>query len=385
MKQQILSVTLCLLIVFFAECVYASGKLVTSSVFEDEPEKIVSMRQSERKEDETTPIEQRTQAADPNAPAGKIIKYRVRKDASGELMTDASGNFIFVPVYEDQIQAIPPAEQPAPGQYESIALRAGFQRQAWGYGKSAALRDKLQKHAWDIGPEVYHFKYEEPGLMEDTGIFYGAVLNYTYRGWVSDSAGNTASDEKGMIRAEGRFACAQVDYDGSLTDGTPYKINDIDDYVVEARLLFGADTLDKDWLATLYTGVGYRYLNDDTSFDPFGYERESNYLYLPLGYQVGCSLRDGWSWGGTAELDILLLGNQRSHLSDVGSFDVDNSQKKGLGYRASIRLQQKDKNGIFIIEPFIRYWDIGKSEVSSLGWEPANETTEYGIQLIWMF
>jgi hypothetical protein len=34
------------------------------------------------------------------------IKYQVRKDASGELMKDASGNYIFVPLYDKEEQEI---------------------------------------------------------------------------------------------------------------------------------------------------------------------------------------------------------------------------------------------------------------------------------------
>jgi hypothetical protein len=42
------------------------------------------------------------QATVPKTPSRKLIGYRARKDTSGELMKDASGNFIFVPVYEDE-------------------------------------------------------------------------------------------------------------------------------------------------------------------------------------------------------------------------------------------------------------------------------------------
>ena len=42
------------------------------------------------------------QTTDPKTPSRKLIGYRANKDASGELMKDASGNFIFVPVYEGE-------------------------------------------------------------------------------------------------------------------------------------------------------------------------------------------------------------------------------------------------------------------------------------------
>lgn len=47
-------------------------------------------------------LEPGTKTTDPNIPPRKLIGYRVKKDESGGLMKDASGNFIFVPVYEDE-------------------------------------------------------------------------------------------------------------------------------------------------------------------------------------------------------------------------------------------------------------------------------------------
>jgi len=43
-----------------------------------------------------------THATDLNARSRKLIGYRVKVNASGKLMKDVSGNFIFVPVYEDE-------------------------------------------------------------------------------------------------------------------------------------------------------------------------------------------------------------------------------------------------------------------------------------------
>jgi len=44
------------------------------------------------------------QTAEPKKPPRKLVGYRARKNASGELMKDATGNFIFVPVYEDELE-----------------------------------------------------------------------------------------------------------------------------------------------------------------------------------------------------------------------------------------------------------------------------------------
>jgi len=240
----------------------------------------------------------------------------------------------------------------------------------------------LKRITYEIGPELYFYEYEEPGYMELEGAFYGVVFNATYREWVPESPRQALSDTKTMIRGEGRFAFGEVDYDGALMDGTPYKYDGHEDFVFEGRLLLGPEWMSSDILSTLYAGIGYRYLNDDPSSDPHGYERESNYYYVPVGFEIDTNLRAGWSLAGGIEYDYLLWGMQRSHLG----FIVENKQNDGYGYRASIRLQKKSEDVNFAIEPFFRYWDIDDSEVE-YGFliEPANETTEYGIQLIWMF
>lgn len=254
----------------------------------------------------------------------------------------------------------------------------------------------LRRNAFDLGTEVYYFHYEEPGLMEEEGVFYGVRVGCTGRGWIPASPQASSADGGTMFRAEGRFAFGQVDYDGGIIDldtgaVTPCNMDDIDDWVFEGRLLLGADWLYGSALNTVYAGIGYRYLNDDSSFDPAGYERESNYLYVPIGYEFDSSHMTGWSFGFGAEFDVFIVGNQRSHLSDVDPAysDVDNRQNSGYGCRASVRLQHKTEAVIFSVEPFIRYWNIDDSEVEyeTFGTliEPANETTEYGISVLLMF
>jgi hypothetical protein len=131
--------------------------------------------------------------------------------------------------------------------------------------------------------------------------------------------------------------------------------------------------------------MGYRYLNDDSSGQDGGYERESNYLYFPIGLEFLFPSENSWSLGATIEFDVLLWGEQKSHFG--GSYGtVDNQQNSGSGFRASLRLQEK---GGFAIEPFVRYWSIGDSATKVIGedylQEPKNETTEVGLRVIWTF
>jgi hypothetical protein len=250
------------------------------------------------------------------------------------------------------------------------------------------LLPRLQTNTWEIGAEIYSFKYEE-SIMEEEGTFLGFSLGYTHRPWVADLQPESESDGGVMFSLEGRIAVGKVDYDGALLDGTPYKVDNIDDYTFETRAILGRDLLGSNAVSAIYTGLGYRYLNDDLSKDPAGYEREANYIYVPIGYQFATGLGSGWSWGARLEYDFFIWGEQRSHLGDVHSIPpepgIETQQERGHGYRASLRLQRQYPDGVVVIEPFFRFWEIEDSNLDRGWFEPANETNEYGIHFVWRF
>ncbi len=259
-----------------------------------------------------------------------------------------------------------------------------------------SLLQSLRKHTWQVGPEISYYQYKEPGLMEEEGTLYGIVGSYTYRGWAALSAEELAMDPAGrrrgqMFKLDGRFSWGEVDYDGELTDGTPYTIDDIDDYVLDFRLLWGSDSLGAETLNTFYIGLGYRYLNDDPSFDPYGYERESNYFYVPIGIDTISDLGNRSCFGLTGEVDLLLFGIQVSHFSDLDPAydDIENLQWFGFGLRGSARYEKKTQALDFVIEPFIRYWWVEQSDPEYfnglVAYEPKNRSLEYGIHLIFRF
>lgn len=128
-----------------------------------------------------------SKGAEPNATTRKVKEYHIQKDDSDELMKDKSGNFIFVPVYEDEPSEVPPVVPPV--------VMPTTQPSAL----SAALGTRLQRTSWDIGPEIYSFKYEEPGLMEEEGIFYGVRFGYTSRSWAG-----SLPDKRGGIYVSDR-------------------------------------------------------------------------------------------------------------------------------------------------------------------------------------
>jgi hypothetical protein len=251
---------------------------------------------------------------------------------------------------------------------------------------SVLAQIELPKHSWDLGTEISHIKYKEPGLMEEEGMMYGIVGSYTYRGELFKL-------QRCMLKAEGKSAWGQVDYTSPISGS----MNGISDWLLELRGLAGYDFEVRDNLnLTPYLGIGYRYLNDDssgkkTSLGALGYERESNYIYIPIGAEITTPLKN-WLVGATLEYDIFIWGKQISHLTDVPGYldDAENTQKKGYGIKGSVKFQKKGEKLDFVIEPFIRYWNIKKSEETKVrhiiygtltGYEPKNSSTEFGIKL----
>ena len=250
----------------------------------------------------------------------------------------------------------------------------------------------------EIGTETYYYRYEEPDVMEQDGIMYGFYGSWThYFDWMY------SYEQKYKLKLEGRIGFGQVDYTSSSTGS----MNDIDDYVLELRGLAGVEyPVSKisnilfpeieDSIITPYFGLGYRYLNDDSSSKStttghLGYERESNYFYTPIGLETITYLNNGASVGLNLEFDLFWKGIQKSHISDANANfnDVENDQEKGYGFRASVEYQKKIKMTDLSAELFIRYWNIKKSQDTNVtysgvivgyGYEPKNNTIEFGAR-----
>ena len=246
-------------------------------------------------------------------------------------------------------------------------------------GVANVFAESLPRHSGELGAELSYIKYDEPGIMEEDGIMYGLSGAYAYH-------------NNFMLKAEGKFSYGQVDYDGQLSTGASYTIDDIDDYMLEFRGLGGYDfPIFTATTLTPYIGFGYRYLNDDMSCDPAGYERESNYYYSPIGIETFTDLDNGWAFGLKIEYDYFWKGVQKSHLSDAVAAlsDVENDQEDGYGIRGSVKVQKKTDRVDYLIEPFIRYWNIEESEdaavslsgtVIGTGVEPENDSIEIGVK-----
>jgi hypothetical protein len=239
---------------------------------------------------------------------------------------------------------------------------------------------------YEFGPEIFFHQYQEfmdgENLMKEKGTLYGVAFNVYNHLWAADSKKKSGVPIKWMTGFESEFAYGKVDYDGARWDGTPLNESGLDDFLVNFRFLGGLDFPINDTLLTPYLGLAYRYLFDDSSSEPGGYLRESNYFYLPTGLKVDCYKRDSWSIGGRAEFDLLLYGMQ---ISEILGTDFKNRQDSGYGFLVCIDIIKRCDNLNFKIRPFVRYWNIEESDIDSGVIEPENVTTQYGMQLIFEF
>jgi len=261
-------------------------------------------------------------------------------------------------------------------------------------GARAEIPEGQMPQAWELGMEFYQTEYEEPGLMENEGVMSGLVGTYTYYRSYQ------------WAKVEARYCFGQVDY-SSRTTGSQ---TGIDDNLFELRGMIGYDFInpsynfvDEDISCIPYIGVGYRYLNDNssgtvTTTGHYGYERESNYFYSPVGIELTKYFPPGslepdrqWSLGGIIEYDIFWRGRQISHLSDADPSysDPRNKQNDGYGVRGSLKVAMRSESLDCMFEPFVRYWHIGQSDDQDIfyantiwgyGYEPKNNTTEIGCK-----
>ncbi len=256
---------------------------------------------------------------------------------------------------------------------------------------TAPVGRDLRKNQIEFGGEISRISYKEPIFnLEEEGNMYGIYGSYTHH---MKKGEPLYTEVINMYKIEAKGSYGVVDYE-STPSGT---IKDIDDYMIEVRLLLGYDMLPSETtMVTPYAGFGYRNLNDDSSGKrssrgALGYERSSNYYYLPLGFDLKHQINAGWQIGVNGEFDVLLFGQQKSYLSDVSTSypDLTNDQKRGYGLRGSVPIIKVGSKFNFVLTPFIRYWNIKDSETSTAvgnglifsGYEPKNTSTEFGVKL----
>lgn len=249
---------------------------------------------------------------------------------------------------------------------------------------------ELKVHETEFGTELYRYSYKEPVFnLEIKGLQYGVFGAYIYRPAKEDAL---YSEVLNMYKLDARFAAGPVDYSSNGSG----QLDNEDNYAFELRGIAGYEHFVNDrFLLSGYGGFGFRYLNNDSggrqsTTGAYGYERVSNYFYLPVGVETLHQITPYWKIAANLEWDIFLYGEQTSYLSDVtsGYPDPENDQYRGYGIRGSTRITKEGESVDLFFEPFFRYWRIHDSEVTRAvgntyavsGLEPDNNTTEYGVK-----
>ncbi|MFC1703313.1 autotransporter domain-containing protein [Candidatus Omnitrophota bacterium] len=275
------------------------------------------------------------------------------------------------------------------------------------YDSSPGQQEESQRIAYaqgdfidfTMGTELSYFAYEEPKFMEDKGFLYGAFGTLTYltqENYPINTLHDIFSEYSNINRLEldARLSWGYVDYKSEDTG----EMSDVRDYIFEVRGLAGYDVPhSEDLLITPYLGVGYRHLNDDSggrssTTNHLGYERKSNYFYMPIGIECTTWMFEGWEISVQVEYDLFLYGQQISHLETAvaGYNTLYNDQNGGYGTRCALKVAKKNERVDFFIEPFFRFWHIEDSEISAItynnvlegfGLEPENKSIEGGLRI----
>ncbi len=236
---------------------------------------------------------------------------------------------------------------------------------------------------FDISTEVFYLHYREPGVMENKGFLYGTQVSYEFI-------------DRALFRIESRAALGTVDYKSKNTGS----MDDNDEFLFETRALAGIEFNRLSYYFTPYFGIGYRYLRDDssgsqTTTGAYGYERNSNYVYSPLGVSFDTDIAYGWGMKVYSEIDIFWFGVQYSHLGDAlpGHPTVRNNQDSGYGYKGGIRVEKRYEKSKVMAEFFYHYWRISDSDTDTVVYsgseytyiEPRNSTQEIGLRFSYSF
>lgn len=232
---------------------------------------------------------------------------------------------------------------------------------------------------FELGAEIGDFHYRESHFMREDGMQYGlygalalrAAHPWYFQFYISGVGGD-------------------ITYDGGYSSIWGYSDlkGDTSNFIFNFRSL-GGYVIEIDSLRVLlYTGLGYRYLENDlrdleTSWflRGLGYLREQTYLYLPLGGEVvfPVSADGSWCLGLRSEFDWMFYGYNVS-----GGTKLDN--QKGWGFRVSpFLLWALDENVTFKLELFAEYWKIDDSDVNAGFIEPENASNYYGGRLGMIF
>ena len=239
-----------------------------------------------------------------------------------------------------------------------------------------------QEITFDVGYYNYEETVDGDYFMSDESS--PAFISLGIRKWDTENIEN--KNLKWLYTFEGTFGNVNYESPGSGTMNTNYYKARLENY-----LSYKFEKYEK---ATPFIGLAYRWLYDDSggktsSKGHLGYDRQSEYYYVPLGIFYDYSSKLNLK----AQYNLFLKGTQNSYLSTASTAytDLVNDQNSGFGIDLTLNFKPNEKNNVFF---YYRYWDINKSETTTgtyadilvfEAYEPKNTTIEYGIGYSWIF
>ena len=230
----------------------------------------------------------------------------------------------------------------------------------------SVLSADLNSNKWFY--DLHYYSYSEPsaGVTDNSRL---PALSLGYR----NNQGLKNTHEVKQITGNYELAYVPTTYAGSGTSNSYYT-----KFLAEIYFPIRNKT---------YTGLGYRNHYDHSGFGTTstgyaGYDRQSQYLYVPLGAHYFTTF-------GTfkTQYNFLIQGKQTSYFSQISGYknNIENTQKNGYGLDLSYLPNKANW------EIYWRYWDIGDSNsdasyyntgvLNGYYYEPANKTNELGIRL----
>ncbi len=222
-------------------------------------------------------------------------------------------------------------------------------------------------------------------FMEDKSapFLYGIGI----RDWGDDKVNPNVRTINWMVLYTLEYSFGNIDYTsaGTGTMKTQYYKNRFESYISTSGGVGPNDLLP-------YIGLGYRNLLDDSGFkttstNHIGYDRLSQYYYIPIGaiwyISEGLSLK--------SQYNHFIEGKQVSFLNEVlpntYSTNPQNTQSIGWGIDLTLRSKLNNKWSSY---GFYRWWSIENSDFISCSpltycMEPKNQTYEIGAGISYHF
>ncbi len=223
--------------------------------------------------------------------------------------------------------------------------------------------------------------YIEPTVMKESGHLNGLAFALESR----------PLDQALLLRLSGEFLFGGLAYEGSMyyveEDRTEPWTTGTNDFIYSLKGVFGLPFVS--WQGGdlgAFAGVGTRYLNDQIQ-GRGGYEREINYLFVPLGLEARFFLSNKRVLTLSAEYDRFVSGTVKSHLTEVGrSRDITNKQTTGHGHRFAADWSWWMNEGMDLhIAPYWQHWQVDDSDQVAMDkrnwYEPKNSTDQVGVTL----